>query len=88
MNKNSTMPTYIDDYPELTQADFDRATFKIQGQTVDKATWQAHLKKATQKQRISINLDRDVLEYFKAQAGERGYQTLINHTLRQVMISQ
>ena len=24
-------------------------------------------------------------EYFKAQAGERGYQTLINETLRQAM---
>ena len=30
-------------------------------------------------------LDTGLAEYFKAQAGERGYQTLINETLRQAM---
>jgi rubrerythrin len=30
-------------------------------------------------------LDTGLVEYFKAQAGERGYQTLINETLRQAM---
>lgn len=94
MNKNSTLKTYnndemlLDDYPEFTQADIDRAIFKVAGQTVDKATWQQNVKKSLKKQRISINLDLDVLDYFKAQAGGRGYQTLINQTLRQVMMSQ
>ena len=37
------------------------------------------------KQRISIALDPDVLDWFKAQAGGRGYQTLINATLRDAM---
>lgn len=88
MNKNSTLPIcHDDDYPELTQADFDRAVFKVHGQTVDKATWQAYVKQSTQKQRISINLDADIIAYFKAQAGGRGYQTLINQTLRQVISS-
>jgi len=37
------------------------------------------------KMRITINLDRDVVAYFKHQAAEtaRGYQTLINDALRQ-----
>ena len=35
--------------------------------------------------RISIMLDAPIIEHFKAAAGERGYQTLINDTLRRVM---
>ncbi|WP_370692260.1 BrnA antitoxin family protein [Moraxella sp. ZY210820] len=37
---------------------------------------------------MSIALDPDIIEFFKNQAGERGYQTLINQTLRQAMLSQ
>lgn len=77
----------FDDYPEFTQADIDRAVFKVAGQTVDKATWQRHANKSLKKKRISIALDPDVIEFFKAQAGGKGYQTLINQTLRQVMTS-
>lgn len=86
MNKKPTSTTY-DDYPEFTQANIDRAVFKVAGQTVDKATWQQHVKKSLKKQRISINLDPDIIAFFKDKAGERGYQTLINQTLRQVMMS-
>ena len=35
--------------------------------------------------RLATKLDTGLVEYFKAQAGERGYQTLINETLRQAM---
>ena len=87
MNKKPILPTY-DDYPEFSQADIDRAVFKVAGQSVDKATWQHHVKINLKKQRISISLDPDVIAFFKAQAGERGYQTLINQTLRQIMLSQ
>ena len=59
------------EYPKVTQADFDRATFRV------------GLKSAPRKQRITISLDTTLIEYFKAKAGERGYQTLINETLRQ-----
>lgn len=38
------------------------------------------------KQRVSIMLDASVIAFFKAKAGERGYQTLINQALRQVML--
>jgi hypothetical protein len=34
---------------------------------------------------VTILLDVGLIEYFKAQAGERGYQTLINETLRQAV---
>lgn len=87
MNKNFTIETF-DEYPEFTQENIDCAVFKIAGKTVDKATWQRHVKKTLKKQRISIALDPDVIEFFKNQAGERGYQTLINQTLRQVMLSK
>ena len=40
------------------------------------------------KQRVSIMLDGAVIAFFKAKAGERGYQTLINQALRQAMTGE
>jgi len=40
------------------------------------------------KQRVSIMLDGAVIAYFKARAGERGYQTLINQALHQAMMGE
>ena len=40
------------------------------------------------KQRVSIMLDASVIEFFKAKAGTRGYQTLINQALHQAMSSE
>ena len=37
------------------------------------------------KQRVNIFLDGMVIEHFKAKAGERGYQTLINEALKQAI---
>lgn len=34
------------------------------------------------KRRVNIYLDSAIVEYFKAEAGERGYQTLINEALK------
>ena len=62
-----------DDYPKITQADLDRATFRV------------GLKPTPRKRRVTILLDTGLVEYFKGQAGERGYQTLINETLRQAV---
>lgn len=62
-----------DDYPRVTQADLDRATFRV------------GRRPAPRKQRVTIMLDTGLIEYFKAQAGERGYQTLINDTLRRAV---
>ena len=60
-----------DEYPQVTQADVDRAIFRV------------GLKPAPRKQRVTILLDTGLIEYFKAKAGDRGYQTLINDTLQQ-----
>ena len=73
MKSFSSSPTSDDhdEYPKVIQADLGRATFRV------------GLKSAPRKQRITISLDTSLVEYFKAKAGKRGYQTLINETLRQ-----
>ena len=60
-----------DEYPEVTQADLDRAKFRIA------------LKPTLRKQSITISLDSNLIEYFKLKAGEVDYQNLINEILRQ-----
>jgi uncharacterized protein (DUF4415 family) len=37
------------------------------------------------KQRVNIFLDGAVVQHFKAKAGDRGYQTLINEALKQAI---
>jgi len=73
MNNSSSSPTSDehDEYPKVTQTDVDRATFRV------------GLTPAPRKQRVTILLDTGLIEYFKAKAGDRGYQTLINDTLQQ-----
>ncbi len=66
------VPREFDEYPELTQADMDRAKFRV------------GFKPASRKQRITILLDTGIIEYFKAKAGASGYQSLINEALRGV----
>ena len=72
MNRPSSSPTSDDrdEYPKVNQTDLDRAAFRV------------GLGPARRKQRITISLDADLIEYFKTKAGKRGYQTLINETLR------
>lgn len=74
-----------DEAPKISQAFFDRATYRVAGVKADKAAWQAAVQASTGKRRISIMLDVPVIEHFRALAGERGYQTLINDTLRRSM---
>lgn len=80
MNNNTPVPIddeddEMDEYPELTQADFERAVFPI------------GLKPAQRRQGVSIVLDANIVEYFKGIAGEGAYQILINDTLREAVIS-
>lgn len=70
---SSPTPDDPDDYPTVTQPDLNRATFRV------------GRKPAPRKQRITMMLDTGLIEYFKAQAGERGYQTLINEALRRAV---
>jgi len=73
MKSHTETSDEIDDYPKVTQADLDRATFRV------------NRKPTPRKRRVTMLLDTGLVEYFKAQAGERGYQTLINETLRRAM---
>lgn len=74
-----------DDAPKLTQADFDRAKLKVGGKEVGRPEWQAAVRSRVGKMRINIMLDVPIVEHFKQLAGERGYQTIINDTLRRVI---
>ncbi|MDR2189141.1 MAG: BrnA antitoxin family protein [Azonexus sp.] len=76
-----------DDAPKLTPADFDRARFQVGGKPATRADWQTAVRARVGKQRINIMLDAPIIDHFKALAGERGYQTLINDTLRRVIES-
>lgn len=75
MNNSYSSPIFEEDdeYPEVTQTDLDQTTFRV------------NLKPAPRKRRVTILLGTVLIEYFRAKAGERGYQTLINDALRQAM---
>lgn len=75
MSNAYSSPTFDDEdeYPKITPGDIERATFRV------------GLKPAPRKQRVTILLDTALVEYFRAKAGERGYQTLINDALREAV---
>ena len=87
MKRTSSIKTSAisDEAPTLTAADFKRATYRIAGKNVAKSQWQAGVRDRVGKQRISIMLDAPIIAHFKAMAGERGYQTLINDALRRMV---
>ena len=76
MSKKSIMKI-ADDAP-ITQADIDSGGLVLRKRATGGAVLPA-------KRRINIFLDSATLEYFKTKAGGRGYQTLINDTLKQAM---
>lgn len=88
--KNSA-PT-DDDEARFTAEHWKRAKYRVGGKEVTKAEWaqaaRAELEAAgvsLGKKRVSIMLDTVVIDHFKAAAGERGYQTLINEALRRTI---
>jgi len=81
-------PEEYDEAPELTDADLARATWRIAGKEVSEAEGRTAFSAALKKQKINITLDPDVLAWYRTQAGGRGYQTLINATLREAMRGQ
>jgi len=78
MSKKSTLKTSekFDEYPELTRADIAQARFRV------------NLRDKPRKQRVNIMLDTGIIALFKAKAGKRGYQTLINETLKQAIYGE
>ncbi len=65
-----------DEAPEITSEDIAKARFRV------------GLKDAPRKQRINIMLDTGIIAYFKDKAGEKGYQTLINETLKKAIFQE
>ena len=55
---------------------------------VSREEFSAAVQEKLGKQRVSIMLDGAVIAFFKAKAGDRGYQTLINQALHQAMTAE
>ena len=81
-----------EDEIRFTEEHWKKAKYMIAGKEVPKAEWQiaarAQLGEVLGKKRISIMLDAAIIEHFKTVAGDRGYQTLINDTLRRAVEGQ
>lgn len=60
----------LSDIPEITEAQMAKAVLRVGGKPIERG-----------KQRVNMVLDSFIVEYFKAKAGDRGYQTLINAAL-------
>jgi uncharacterized protein (DUF4415 family) len=75
MNENiiSRASNDLDEAPVWTEADFDGALHR------------RAMKPVGRKTKINITLDPDIVAWYKMQSGGRGYQTLINATLREAM---
>ncbi|TRZ89956.1 MAG: hypothetical protein D4R84_17050 [Rhodocyclaceae bacterium] len=73
MKKKSTTPTFDDDAP-ITQGDIDAGKLIPRQRTAGRVV--------QPKKRVTLYLDAALVERFKRMAGERGYQTLINETLK------
>ncbi len=77
MNKKSTSKTFDDDAP-ITQSDIKSGKLVLRKRGTNGVI-------LSNKQRVNIYLDSAIIEHFKAMAGERGYQTLINDALKQAL---
>jgi uncharacterized protein (DUF4415 family) len=58
------------DLLDISEEQMKRAVLRVNGKSVDRG-----------KQRVNMFLDTFIVEHFKAKAGDRGYQTLINEAL-------
>lgn len=64
----------LSDIPEITAEMAAHGVVRVAGKVVPRG-----------KQRLTMYLDAAIVEYFKARAGARGYQTLINIALKQAI---
>jgi uncharacterized protein (DUF4415 family) len=62
----------MSDIPEVTEEQLAQAMLRVDGKPVPRG-----------KVRVNMYLDAAIVAYFKAQAGGRGYQTLINEVLKE-----
>ncbi len=73
MSKKSTTAIFDEDTP-IAQADIDAGRLVLRKRVEGRV--------ALPKKRVTLYLDAALVERFKEMAGERGYQTLINETLK------
>lgn len=87
MKSNSSTPVleHCDDAPAITAERIAGAKRRIGLTPVDNNEWQQSVNERLGKQRVTIMLDASIVAWFKAEAGTRGYQTLINSTLHDAM---
>lgn len=71
--------------PALARRMVEQGSFSIEGKPVSRVHGQAAFAAKLGKQRISIMIDSSTLAHFRAKAGDRGYQTLINDALRRAV---
>lgn len=64
----------LSDIPEITAELSAHGVVRVAGKVVPRG-----------KKRLTMYLDTAVVEFFKARAGARGYQTLINEALKQAV---
>lgn len=64
----------LSDIPEVTAEVAAHGVTRVAGKVVPRG-----------KRRLTMYLDAAIVEYFKARAGARGYQTLINMALKQAI---
>lgn len=64
----------LSDIPEIGAEAAGRGVVRVGGKVVPRS-----------KTRLTMYLDAAVVEFFKARAGARGYQTLINEALKQAI---
>jgi uncharacterized protein (DUF4415 family) len=67
----------LSDLPEITPQMAQHGIWRVNGKAV-----------ARGKTRLTMYLDNVLVEYFKAKAGSRGYQTLINETLKNAIVQE
>jgi len=67
----------LSEIPEITEEQMAHAQLRIGGRPLSR-----------EKVRINIMLDEQIIAYFKAKAGGRGYQTLINDALNEMILHQ
>ena len=64
----------VSDIPEVTAEMASHGVVRVAGKAVPRG-----------KTRLTMYLDNAIVEFFKARAGTRGYQTLINEALKQAI---
>lgn len=74
-----------DDAPVITAERISGAKRRVGLTPVDSNEWRQAVNEKLGKQRVTIMLDTSIVAWFKAEAGTRGYQTLINSTLHEAM---